>query len=127
MKVSLKEMNSTQNQPEMVVNVYAYRTDLSNPDVYVHRTAPHGKLYYIVNPNPEVANRKYLYRLKRDRETRTVTPIWAPFREYALAWDCVDLAAAYCKFIRYLCPNETHYYVVLEPGNRRSPTKGEMR
>jgi len=118
-------MNSTENQLEMVVNVYAYRVDLSNPEVYVHRRAPHGKLFHIVHPNPEVANRKYLYRLKRDKTTGAVTPVWFHARESALAWDCIELAAAYCRFVRFLCPTETRFYVVLEPGSRHSTWKSK--
>jgi hypothetical protein len=106
---------------DQVLNVYGYREE------YVPRRAPQGKLYYIVHPNSEVANRKYLYRLKRNMDARTSQTILAPFRDGCMAFDNIDLASAYCKFVRYLCPNEAHFYVVLEPGNRHSPRKGEMR
>jgi len=40
------------NQDE-VLNIYANRSE------YVPRRAPRGKLFYIVYPNAEVANRKF--------------------------------------------------------------------
>ena len=102
------------NQDE-VLNIYANRSE------YVPRRAPRGKLFYIVHPNPEVANRKYLYRLKRNIEARTSQPVLAPFRDGCLAFDNFDLAGAYCKFVRKICPESNgQFYVVLEAGVRKA-------
>jgi hypothetical protein len=100
---------------DQVLNVYGYREE------YVPRRAPQGKLFYIVHPNPEVANRKYLYRLKRSSEARTSVAILAPFRDGCTAFDNIDLASAYCKFVRDICTNgNRQFYVSLEAG-RRNP------
>jgi hypothetical protein len=102
------------NQDE-VLNIYANRSE------YVPRRAPRGKLFYIVYPNAEVANRKYLYRLKRNIEARISQPVLAPFRDGCLAFDNFDLACAYCKFVRNICPeSKGQFYVVLEAGARKA-------
>jgi hypothetical protein len=120
-------MTDAQNEPQVVVNAYAYRVDLSNPDVYAPQKAPHGQLFYIVHPNAAVLNRKYLYAMKRDKQTQIVTPVLICSRDFAMAWDCLTLASAYCKFVRYVIGGSTDYYVVLEPGNRRTEKMKERR
>lgn len=120
-------MSANQSEPQMVVNPYAYRVDLSNPDVYVPWKAPQGQLFYVVHPNAVVPNRKYLYALKRDKQTQRVTPVLISSRDSAMAWDCIALASAYCKFVRYVIGGSTNYYVVLEPGNRRTEKMKERR
>ena len=72
-------------------------------------------------------NRKYLYALKRDKKTQAVTPVLISSRDSAMAWDSIALASAYCKFVRYVIGGATDYYVVLEPGNRRSDQMKETR
>jgi hypothetical protein len=101
------------NNPDQMLNVYGYKEE------YVPRRAPQGKLFYIVHPNSEVANRKYLYRLKRNMEARTSTPIFAPFRDGCMSFDNIDLASSYCKFVRDICTNGNgQFYVALEAGRR---------
>jgi len=96
---------------DQVLNVFGYREE------YVPRKAPQGKLFYIVHPNPEVANRKYLYRLKRNMEARTSQPILAPFRDGSMSFDNIDLASSYCKFVRDVLA-DSRFFVVLEVGAR---------
>lgn len=101
------------NNSDQVLNVYGHKEE------YVPRRAPQGKLFYIVHPNSEVANRKYLYRLKRNIEARTSTAIFAPFRDGCAAFDNIDLASAYCKFVRDICTDGNgQFYVSLEAGRR---------
>jgi hypothetical protein len=98
---------------DQVLNVYGYRKE------HLPRRAPQGKLFYIVTPNPEVANRKYLYRLKRNMEARTSQPVFAPFRDGCMSFDNIDLASAYCRFVRDNCTNGNgQFYIVLEAGAR---------
>ena len=100
-------------EQDQVLNVYSYREE------YVPRRAPQGKLFYIVTPNPEVANRKYLYRLKRNIETRTCQPVFAPFRKGCLSFDNIDLASSYCKLVRDTCTDgNRQFYIVMEAGAR---------
>ena len=72
-----------------------------------------------------MSNRRYLYALKRDKKTQLVTPVLISSRDSAMAWDCLALASAYCKFVRYVIANSQDYYVVLEPGNRRTEKLNE--
>jgi hypothetical protein len=101
------------NNPDQVLNVYGYREE------FVPRKAPQGQLFYIVTPNPTIANRKYFYRFKRNEESRTSEIILAPFRERCIAFDNVELASSFCKFIRDARPDEK-FYVVLEAGSREN-------
>ena len=94
-----------------VLNIYGYKEE------YVPRRAPQGKLFYIITPNPTVANRKYFYRVKRNEQARISEVILAPFRERCIAFDCIGLASSFCKFIRNMRPGE-NFYVVLEAGSR---------
>jgi hypothetical protein len=97
-----------------VLNVYGYREE------YVPRRAPKGKLFYIVHPRPDAPNRKYLYRLKRNLETRTSQPILAPFRDGSMSFDDINLASSYCKFVRDVLA-DSQFFVVLEAGARDKP------
>jgi hypothetical protein len=99
---------------DQVLNVYGYREE------HVPRRAPKGKLFYIVHPSPEVANRKYLYRLKRNVEARTSQPVLAPFRDGSMSFDNIDLASSYCKFVRDVLA-DGKFFVVLEAGARNKP------
>jgi hypothetical protein len=99
---------------DQVLNVYGYCEE------YVPRSAPKGKLFYIVHPSPAVANRKYLYRLKRHIEARTSQPILAPFRDGSMCFDNIDLASSYCKFVRDVLA-DGQFFVVLEAGARNQP------
>jgi len=120
-------MIDPQSDPLMVVNAYAYRVEHSKSDVYAPRKAPRGQLFYIVHPSAAVPNRKYLYALKRDKQTQIVTPVLISSRDHAMAWDCLTLASAYCKFVRNAIEGSTDYYVVLEPGNRGPDKMKERR
>jgi len=106
---------------DQVLNVYGYREE------YVPRRAPQGKLFYIVHPNPEVANRKYLYCLKRNIEARTSVPVLFHDRERSMAFDDIDLASSFCRFLRQICHHDGQFYVVLEAGSRRLTEKPRRR
>jgi hypothetical protein len=99
------------NSDDQVLNVYGYKEE------FVPRKAPQGQLFYIVTPNPTIANRKYFYRFKRNHEARTSAVFLAPFRDGSMAFDDIDLASSFCKFVRDARPNET-FYVSLEPGRK---------
>lgn len=89
-----------------VVNPYGCREE------HVPKKAPIGKLFFIVTPNTTAANRRYLYQLKRGK-----APIWFHDREKSMAFNRIEIATSFCKFIRETWIPQA--YVVLEPGNTR--------
>jgi len=97
-------VNSTLNKE--VENPYGCREE------QVPKKAPTGKLFFIITPNTITPNRKYLYHLKRGK-----APIWMHGREKSMAFDRIEIASSYCRFIREAW--QIQAYVVLEPGNSR--------
>ena len=89
-----------------VVNLFGCREE------HVPTKAPIGKLFFIVTPNTTVANRRYLYQLKRGK-----APIWFHDREKSMAFNRIEIASSFCRFIRETWISQA--YVVLEPGNTR--------
>jgi hypothetical protein len=89
-----------------VVNRFGYREE------QVPRKAPIGKLLFIVTPNATAVNRRYLYQLKRGK-----APIWFYDREKSMAFNRIEIASSFCRFIRETWI--TQAYVVLESGNSR--------
>ncbi len=79
---------------------------------HVPTKAPVGKLFFIVTPNATATNRRYLYQLKRGK-----APIWFYDREKSMAFNRVEIASSFCRFIRETWTSQA--YVVLEPGNSR--------
>ena len=89
-----------------VVNQFGCREE------HVPRKAPIGKLFFIVTPNATMTNRRYLYQLKRGK-----APIWFYDREKSMAFNRIEIASSFCRFIRETWIPQA--YVVLEPGNSR--------
>ena len=87
-----------------VANLYGCREE------QVPKRAPRGKLFFIVTPNTTKLNRKYLYHLQRGK-----APIWFHDREKSMAFDRIEIAGSFCRFIRETWIPQA--YVVLEPGN----------
>jgi hypothetical protein len=89
-----------------VVNLFG------SSEEHVPKKAPIGKLFFIVTPNTTALNRKYLYDLRRGK-----APIWFHDREKSMAFDRIEIASSFCRFIRETWIVQA--YVVLEPGNSR--------
>jgi hypothetical protein len=89
-----------------VVNQFGFREE------HVPTKAPVGKLFFIVTPNTTANNRRYLYQLKRGK-----VPIWFHDREKSMAFNRIEIASSFCRFIRETWIAQA--YVVLEPGNSR--------
>jgi hypothetical protein len=90
-----------------VVNLYGFHEE------HVPKKAPVGKLFFIVTPNATAANRRYLYQLKRGK-----APIWFHDREKSMAFNRIEIASSFCRFIREAWMAQA--YVVLESGNSRA-------
>ena len=94
------------------------KLDKEVPNLYgcceerVPQKTPIGKLFFIVTPNATAVNRKYLYQLKGGK-----APIWFHNREKSMAFNRIEIASSYCRFIRETWIMQA--YVVLEPGNTR--------
>jgi hypothetical protein len=80
------------------------------PDEQVPTKAPRGKLFFVVTPNSTALNRRYLYQPRPGK-----TPIWFHDREKSMAFDRIEIASSFCRFIRETWIVQA--YVVLEPGN----------
>ena len=73
-----------------------------------------------MTPNSTALNRRYLYQLRRGK-----TPIWFHDREKSMAFDRIEIASSFCRFIRETWT--TQAYVVLEPGNSDSEVSSKGR
>jgi hypothetical protein len=100
--ININKLNLKLDQE--VVNLYGCREE------HVPKKAPRGKLFFIVTPNTTAVNRRYLYQLKRGK-----APIWFHDREKSMAFNRIEIASSFCRFIRETWI--TQAYVVLEPGN----------
>jgi hypothetical protein len=89
-----------------VVNHFGFR------EGHVPTKAPIGKLFFIVTPNATATNRRYLYQLKRGK-----APVWFHDREKSMAFNRIEIASSFCRFIRETWIAQA--YVVLEAGNSR--------
>jgi hypothetical protein len=78
----------------------------------VPKKAPVGTWFYIVTPTATATNRKYLYDLKRNKP-----PVWFHAREKSMAFNRIEIANSFCRFIRETWIVQA--YVVLEPGDTR--------
>jgi hypothetical protein len=78
----------------------------------VPRTAPPGKLFYVITIKPGANNRRYLQQVRRQQK-----PIFVLSRQGSMAFNDIDLANSYCRFLRAASTSEDHehYFVVLEP------------
>ena len=47
-------------------------------------------------------------------------PVLFHDRDRSMAFDDIDIASSFCRFVRQICPDDGHFYVVLEAGNRRT-------
>lgn len=93
------------NLHKEVANLYGCREE------QVPKKAPKGKLFFVVTPNTTALNRRYLYQLRPGKN-----PIWFHDREKSMAFDRIEIASSFCRFIRETWIVQA--YVVLEPGNR---------